>query len=403
MEKNVILRPFKHGFLSQFTLAPQVLPFTDQEIIEFDKKLVEYEQTYLNPDVEKNLISKNELLASFAISKAENSTLLLAEAQDVYDSILNDPNYDFITDKLKNKNKLTQKDHDKLEFFNIAKAFKQLNANKFSVHDLTPEFIKQTHRLLTKGMDIFKSQLADFTVYKSGQWRDNDLIHVGNYVPASFITIENGVDEIIQWIKDHPTPSGIAILHTSLYGLHPFNNGNKRVCRILEHLLLRAIEINNKNLYSTSFYYHKQKDRYYKNLLYSLERKNLNHFVSFILEAISISIISVLKTSIETKRLEFITKSNLDQSIKEIAKPLVKRKELQFKNLYNKVKNKMARQTFVNYLSQSNDSKVTLKREFGRSVYYRLACNFPEEQTFNQWLVLIKQRLSYIPDDIKLL
>ena len=43
-------------------------------------------------------------------------------------------------------------------------------------------------------------------------------------------------------------------------------------------LWMTTIQINSKNLYSTSYYYHKEKDRYYKYLLYSLERKNLNHF-----------------------------------------------------------------------------------------------------------------------------
>ena len=137
--------------------------------------------------------------------------------------------------------------------------------------------------------DIFKKHLSDFTVYKSGTWRDNDEIRVGTYVPAPYVEIEKGVSELIGWLKDNQTITGIAVFHTAIYGLHPFNNGNKRVCRILEHVLLRGLGLNNKNLYSTSYYYHKQKARYYKYLLYSLERKNLNHFVSFVLESFVLS------------------------------------------------------------------------------------------------------------------
>src|SRR3989344_1556439 len=121
---TTILKPFSGSFLSQFVWTPQTLPFTNEEILSLDKDLSEYEQVFLNPDVEKNLISKNELLASFAISKAEASELTLQEAQDVYSLIVSDPDYNFVGKKLKAKKKLTQKEHDQLEFFLIARTFR---------------------------------------------------------------------------------------------------------------------------------------------------------------------------------------------------------------------------------------------------------------------------------------
>ena len=75
---------FSHPFLSQFFFAPEALPLKDGDIVSLDKELSEYEQVFMNPEVEQSLISKNELLASFAISKAEDSQLTLREAQDVY-------------------------------------------------------------------------------------------------------------------------------------------------------------------------------------------------------------------------------------------------------------------------------------------------------------------------------
>lgn len=64
-------KPFTHTFLSQFVYTPTPLPFTDDEIKQVDTELGEYEQVFLNPDIERSLISRNELLASFAISKYE--------------------------------------------------------------------------------------------------------------------------------------------------------------------------------------------------------------------------------------------------------------------------------------------------------------------------------------------
>ena len=397
-----IVKPFSGAFLSGFVWAPQTVPFTNDEVLSLDRELFLYEQVSLNPDIEKNLISKNELLASFAISKAENSQLTLKEAQDVYSLIISDPSYDFVGEKLKAKKKLTQKDHNQLEFFNIAKLFRSLNQKPFPIKEITKELIRELHRQLTQGLDIFKNDLSEFTVYKAGKFRDNDLIRVGSYVPAPYTEIEKGVMELISYLQKNQTTAGIAIFHTALYGLHPFNNGNKRVCRILEHILLRSLGMNEKNLYSTSYYYHKQKERYYKYLLYSLEHKNLNHFVSFMFEALVLSILDVAKTALEIKRSEFLDRREVLGPEKLVLKPFIKKGEIQFKNLARLTRGKITRPTLVTYLQKVVETGVLKRREAGRNTYYTLNFESPEGETLKRWLALAKQKLSYIPDDIKL-
>lgn len=398
-------KPFAQPFLSQYVFTPTLLPFSDEEIKKIDTELGEYEQVFLNPDIERNLISRNELLASFAISKAENSSLTLQEAQAVYEVILANEEYTFVSDKLKAKQKLTRKDYEKLEFFNIAKTFHSLNQNPIKINELTPKLIRDVHLNLSRGLDIFAKYLPEFTVYKAGQWRDNDTIRVGTYIPAPFESIKKGLDELVSWIKKNQTITAVALFHTALYALHPFNNGNKRVCRILEHLFFRCLGLNQKNLYSTSYYYHKEKARYYKYLLYSLERRNLNHFVGFVEEALVLSMISVVKTSLEAKRSEFLERQDVELQMKSVLRPLIKRFELQFKNLFKHSKGKIARQTFVNYLQKAVDDGILVRREEGRTTYYRFSIKSPEpeEETLKSWLKFAKQRLSYIPDDIKLM
>jgi len=400
---KIASKPFTHTFLSQFVLIQKLLPFSDDEIKNIDAELEEYEQIFLNPDIEKNLISRNELLASFAISKAENSTLTLQEAQNVYNLLLTNEEYTFISDKLRKKEKLTQKDYDKLEFYNIAKTFRSLNETPISIDSITAGDIRKLHQSLSLGLDVFEKYLLDFTVYKSGKFRDNDAIRVGSYIPAPSEEVEKGVEELLLYLKNNKTITGVAVFHTALYALHPFNNGNKRVCRILEHIFFRDLGLNQKNLYSTSYYYHKQKQRYYKYLLYSLERRNLNHFVSFIQEALVLSMIGVLKLSLASKRSEFLSNQTSDEQILLVLKPLLKRKELQFKNLFTAVRGKMARQTFVNQLQKATDEKIVLKREVGRTTYYCLNFNASEEEALTRWLIFAKKKLSYMPDDIKLL
>lgn len=402
MTDNTLKYPFVTSFLASFSFAGNIMPFTDDELYSLDRELSAYERLITDPDIEKNLISKNELLASFGISKAENSTLTLKEAEGVYKILLEDPDYDFIGQKIRGNKKLTRKDHDKLEFFNVVRTFREINRREFLGRELSPDIIKQVHLSLTRGMDIFEKHLIEFTPYRSGTWRNNDLIRIADHVPMPHLEIENAIVELIDWLKKNFTPMNVALFHSALYAIHPFNNGNKRVCRVLEHLLLRQIGLNKENLYSTSYYYHKEKDRYYKYLLATLEKKNLNYFTSFVLEAILLSIISVLKTGIETKRNKFMHKQNFEATLRSVISPLIKRHELQFKDLYKLTKRKMARQTFVTYLAKVVETGALRKREAGRQVFYRLNLDLPEEETYKKWLSFAIERLTYIPDEIKL-
>lgn len=398
----LILKPFTTGFLSEFILTPETLPFRDDEIMSLDAELSVFEQVFLNPDIEKNLISKNELLASFAISKAENSQLSLREAEEVYELIQNDPNYEFIHEKIKSKTKLTQKDHDRLEFLNILRTFRSVNQATFTMKDLTPEFIRKVHAQLTQGLDIFNDHLPDFTVYKSGAWRNNNMIRVGKYNPAPHIQVENSVLELTKWLKKNQTITGVATFHTALYAVHPFNNGNKRVCRILEHILLRSLKIDSKHLYSTSYYYHKHKDRYYRCLLYSLDRKNLNHFVAYVQEALVLSIIDVVKTSLEAKRGDYISQKNPDKELAIVLKHFIKQGDIQFKKLTVLTQGKIARQTLVTYLARSVEHGILTKREQGRTTHYTLNFDAPESKYLQKWLAFAQERLKVLPYSITL-
>lgn len=385
---------FFHPFLKKFAFDQTALPFSDKEIISLDQKLEKQEQLFLSLDLEKILITKNEFLASFAISKAEQSLLTLSEAKTIYNLVVNQQ-------RIKEPKTLTQKDHDKLEFFNIAKTFRSLNKQGFTITGLTPEFILKIHHDITQNMDIFGKFLPGFTPYHPGKWRDNDSIVVGDYIPAPFSQIKTGVNELITYVQKHPTPTGIAVFHTAFYALHPFNNGNKRVSRILEHLLLRAIGLNQLNLYSPSYYYHKEKPRYYQNLLTSLLRRDFNPFVSFTQEAIALSIISVVKTSLELKRSQFLENSK-DEQIKSVLRPLIKHRQVQFKNLIRVSGKKMARQTFVNYLQRAVTTGITQKISRGKTTYYRLNFKPEEEQLLKKWLELLKEKSLYIPDEFLL-
>lgn len=398
-----LIYPFKIEFLDQFTYKSSVMPFRDTFLRDLDSAVNSFEKSTLDPNIEKYLISKNELFASFAISKAENSALTLTEAKELWDRIDSNPDFNLLSSKIKNGVKLTQKDHDKLEFVNIVKTFRKYNERIYRLSEYTPGLMLSIHEDLTSGLDLFSKYLLGFDLYKSGHWRDNNEIRVGSYVPPDHKIIQDSVKEVLTWIKNATNdPLNIGIFHTALYAIHPFNNGNKRICRILEHMLYRTIGFNQKNLYGTSYYYHLEKERYYKHLLYSIEHANLNQFASYSLESLAYSLIGVFKTSLEIKKAEYLQSKIEDTQIVKLFTPFVKKSEIQFKNLLKITRNKVSRPTLVTYLQKATNDQVLSRRVAGKSVYYSLNVDTSNEQDiYNLWMEKIKNHLSYSPPEYK--
>jgi hypothetical protein len=120
------------------------------------------------------------------------------------------------------------------------------------------------------------------------------------------------------------------------------------------------------------------------------------------LEALVLSIIGVVKTALEIKRGEFLDRQEALGHEKLVLKPFIKRGEIQFKNLARLTRGKITRPTLVTYLQRVVELDVLKRREAGRNTYYTLNFESPEEETLKRWLIFAKQKLSYIPDDIKM-
>jgi Fic family protein len=399
---KTIERLFKQPFLSTFFINLDLLPLDEAFLRKADEVLSAYEKRAIDWQLEKSLRQRNDFLISFAVSKAENSALTLAEAEEVYNLITNETqkkDYAFLRRKLDKGEKLTQKDHDRLEYFNIAKTIRSLNESGIKLAELTPELIAGLHQRLTAGLDIFSGHLDNFEPYHSGCFRSDNQTRVADFIPAPYQEIAPSVQELVVWIKKNPSVLNIFIFHAALYALHPFKNGNKRVCRVLEHFLLQDIGYNQKNLYSPSYYYYKHKNKYYKNLIETLYKYNLNYFVAFASEALFFSIIGVVAGVLQRSKAEFLAASGLDDNIIKTLKPLVKYSEVRFTRLYSLSKRKASRQTFVNYLAIAVDSGILLKREQGKNTYYSLAGNYPEEILLADWLDQSRQRFNFLPEE----
>jgi hypothetical protein len=127
----------------------------------------------------------------------------------------------------------------------------------------------------------------------------------------------------------------------------------------------------------------------------------LNNFVTFVLEALVLSIIDVVKTSVEVQRSLYLRNLDIESKIVPIIRPLVKQGELQYKKLWKIAKKKITNKTFATYLQEGVSTGYLRKREQGRNVYYSLNVEFPEEKMLNEWMQEISKKLIFIPDDYK--
>lgn len=139
--------------------------------------------------------------------------------------------------------------HDYLEAQNHAEAIDRLQDIILKKQPITESLIKALHGVLMKG--------ADFTLAKSqyGQMIHKKL-HIGEYKkePNHVLTLSGKIHQytdpiyvhdemetLIKWLdatrKLHPVER-VAIFHYQFVAIHPFDDGNGRMARLLMNLLL---------------------------------------------------------------------------------------------------------------------------------------------------------------------
>jgi len=378
--------PLKTPFLGQFVLNDANIRIQDETLISLDQEVSHFEVA-VPADVRSQLISRNELLTSFAISKAEKTNRLNIEEMRQIRADVNSgtggpqPFSNPVVEPLKKPKKA----HDRLEYANILRTFRwSLEKGNITAGNLSIDLICRVHAGLTDGLDFFEDKIMEFDPSRPGIIRDNDDIRVREYKPIDAKNIVTELEELIHFYREAPSLRNLGLFHAGLYALHPFNNGNKRLCRILEHALIRDLGLNRGNIYSHSYFYYKQMNRFYSTLLKGLLSKNFTPIVNFGREAIFFSQLDVFRASIEQQRTSFI-KNNLPPGAgtKEgqgrVYSMFIKNKELNFTKIM-KMARKMPDRTVAEYLKQGLARNVLEKRDIGKYSYYSLKLNTDEEQ-----------------------
>lgn len=162
-----------------------------------------------------------------------------------------------------------------------------------------PQRIALIHRLFFEGMPVVDRITADGQVVFPGVWREKG-VKVGNHIapPSELVPALLG-----EWSRRYSRIRGaemqviaIACSHQRLAWVHPFMDGNGRVCRLHSHLALHALGLTD-GLWSPLRGFARTHDEYYQRLAAAdlgrrndldgrgnLSQEELVRFVSYFLD-----------------------------------------------------------------------------------------------------------------------
>lgn len=406
---------FNHPNLREFFVDMSLIRLKDEDLLALDSEIMTYELASPN-DIRQALINRNEILSSYAISQAEKSSIITPKmANEIRAHYEKDQNLTFPS-TVETLGAI-ERNFDHQEYLNILKTFRWVSSYGIRTADLSSDLLVEIHRRLTFGMDDYrrnffeilpdmiaksKSEEGKYHWYLPGLFRADNSTMVGAYSPVDYKEIKGALNDAIGFFKSSPSLLNLNIFAAVLYAIHPFSNGNKRLCRILEHALLRDLGLNRQNVYGHAYYFFREIDRFYESLSRSLETKNLCPFINFSREGIFFSMLFVYEEGIKSRRREFLDKLKRRHGEKtKVLNSLVIRKEETFGELLKSTGNRgILKRSLINHLNTFLSEGIVTKRRLGREMLYSLNLEIPEETKVIEHLDRSRESLSHIPHSL---
>lgn len=180
---------------------------------------------------------------------------------------------------------------------------------------LSLRLIKELHRVLMTGVRGGEPQKTPGEFRTSQNWIGGSSVKDAFYVPCSPETLPDHLDNFEKAIhaEDFPELIKAALLHYQFETIHPFNDGNGRIGRMLITLFLMDKKLLNRPLLYLSLYFKQYKTAYYDILTHVRETGDYAKWVEFFLNGV----IRVSETIAGTTRKILLLKEHVKQNIKD--------------------------------------------------------------------------------------
>jgi len=177
---------------------------------------------------------------------------------------------DYVASKFENK-----EDVDNIkEINNIEKAINYVNQCFLEDENfkISNKFIKELHYIITNDLKAEDSK-------ESGRYRScNVVINKAEHIPPNPTAVPGFMEELVDWInktdKIQKQLLKIAIAHHAFTWIHPFDNGNGRMSRILTYAILRQYGFDMAYLLNSTAVFCVNREKYFRML--KLADKNTN-------------------------------------------------------------------------------------------------------------------------------
>lgn len=191
-------------------------------------------------------------------------------------------------------------------------------SERLRMENFSNDLVQNIHRIMLTGI-ISKKKEETLGRYKD---KDNYIVNsVGTVVftPPSFKDTKKFMDELLNYIND--TDDGInplikaAILHSQFESIHPFEDGNGRVGRLIVSLYLYKAGVINFPFFYISEAISQDKGVYYNKLTSTRNGGDYNEWIKFFLSKIIIQAEIHIKYIDKLNKLYTKTKENLTNCI----------------------------------------------------------------------------------------
>ncbi len=153
---------------------------------------------------------------------------------------------------------------------------------------LSSRLIKETHRILMRGVRGDYKQPGEFRT--SQNWIGGNSIADAVFVPPVHTSIAELMTDIEMFIhnQDYPLPEliKIALIHYQFETIHPFNDGNGRVGRLLITLYLVSIGLLKRPVLYLSDYLENHRNTYYSSIMKARMDNNIRDWLVFFLKGV---------------------------------------------------------------------------------------------------------------------
>lgn len=202
---------------------------------------------------------------------------------------------------------------DVIETILYQRALKNAQSALESGYDFSISFIKQMHQqLLYLGRGANKSP-GEFK--KEQNYLADRLRKEIQFIPIRPESLDQGLEELFMFLESSKLPPVIktAVMHLEFEALHPFQDGNGRIGRMLITLNLWREKILSQPHFYISGYFEQNKDQYIEQMRNVSKTGDWNQWIRFFLKAIEIQAIRNLEIAESIKELYETTKTEFSE------------------------------------------------------------------------------------------